>query len=671
MSHPLFRSAALLASLATLGVAADISSDIHVNQVGYLTSLPKLAVVSNVGEDSSFTVITEPGGEVAYQGFGKAKGYWSSADDTARILDFSGLIASGTYRIQVPGKGVSHPFAIGPDALTPITKAAIKSYYFQRSSTALPSEFAGVYARPAGHPDTAVRIHKSAATETRKANSLIRSPKGWYDAGDYGKYIVNSGITVWTLLDAYLLAPRYFDTLDLNIPESGNQLPDLLDEALWNIDWMLTMQDEDGGVYHKLTTPTFPGFVMPASDRAARYVVVKTTAATLDFAAVMAQTSRIFRRFEAQRPGFADSCLNAAVRAWNWALANPKAMYRQDTLSSPTISTGTYSDGSVADEKQWAALELTLATRRDSFWLAAYTSNRFVGAKSIPGWGMVSPLGLMSALSSIDSLVGLVDTVGMRTALRNLADEAPVRFMGSPYAVPVSEDDMYWGSTAVTGNIALTAFHWYRISRDTSYRNAAAGAVDWILGRNPLGVSFVTGFGSVTPQRPHHRPSGADSIVAPIPGFVVGGPNNGREDQESCVANGVDYASLLPALSWLDHQCSYASNEVAINWNAPLAALLGSLQAGELDEWKVISVDPRRPSRVASRVSINMRDGLRVSTVDGSPIQEIRVSDVSGRTLLTVHPGTSQWSSTQRFEGVVLLGVRTLGGWTTVRATGF
>ena len=132
----------------------------------------------------------------------------------------------------------------------------------------------------------------------RPAGTIISTPYGWYDAGDYNKYIVNSGISTFTLLSAYETYPSYFDTLELNIPESGNGIPDILDEALWNIRWMMTMQDTtDGGVYNKTTEASFSSFVMPAQVTTTRYVAAKGTAATLDFAAIMAMTARIYKNY--------------------------------------------------------------------------------------------------------------------------------------------------------------------------------------------------------------------------------------------------------------------------------------------------------------------------------------------------------------------------------------
>lgn len=668
MNSPTF--ALTLAIATTASMAADRGNpDLHTNQVGYLPDLPKLAILRAPPVDSSFQVITEPGATVVFEGFGSRKEYWAPADDTIRRYDFSPLTTPSTYRVQVPGKGVSYPFKIEREVYTDVTKAAIKSYYYQRASTPLLAAHAGIYARAAGHPDNAVRVHNSAATAQRPANSTISSPKGWYDAGDYGKYVVNSGITTWTLLQAYLLAPGYFDTLKLNIPESGNGLPDLIDEILWNVDWVLTMQDLDGGVYHKLTTANFSGFVMPADDKAARYVVQKGTAATLDFAALMAQTSRIFRRFEAQRPGFADSCLAASKRAWAWALANPSVAYDQAALTSPTVSTGGYGDGSFTDEKIWAAMELTLATRDTSYWMSVFPGNKFAGSFGNPGWNQVASLGLMSSLMSIDSLVGLVDTAGMRAKMQALGTTARSRMTSNPYRVPVSATDMYWGSTSVTGNHALSALHWYRLSKDTTFRTTALTALDWIFGRNALGVSFVTGTGTVSPMFPHHRPSGADGIAAPIPGLIVGGPNARRDDATGCADAGFTYPYELPALSWIDAECSYASNEVAINWNAPLVALLGGLQGDAVASW-TLPVTPRTAQAAARLVASRVSEGIRVRSLDGTALLEVRLLDASGRTLERVQPEASEWSFRTSQRGMLVVQARTAQGWSSALAGG-
>jgi endoglucanase len=142
----------------------------------------------------------------------------------------------------------------------------------------------------------------------------------------------------------------------------------------------------------------------------------------------------------------------------------------------------------------------------------------------------------------------------------------------------MAKSDFVWGSNAVALNQAMMLVQAYRITHKADYLNAAQSALDYTLGRNPLGMSYVTGFGAHPALHPHHRPSEADGIAAPLPGWLVGGPNPGQQDAKDCH---VAYPSKQPALSYLDHACSYASNEVAINWNAPLVYVAAALQSLE------------------------------------------------------------------------------------------
>ncbi|RYZ45738.1 MAG: cellulase, partial [Chitinophagaceae bacterium] len=280
--------------LATLTFAQSGSNRIQLNQVGFYPAAPKLAVVTGTTGATQFSVTSADGRTTVYTGklSGEKNSRYSST--LTKTADFSAFKKSGTYAITIPGVGTSYPFAIGADVHAGAAKDVLKAFYFIRSDTPLEATYAGKWARGAGHPDTAVLVHPSAATELRPAGTVISSPGGWYDAGDYNKYIVNSGITMGTLLAAYEDFPQYFKRLSVGIPESDNAVPDILDEAVYNLRWMLTMQDDaDGGVYHKLTNASFDGMVMPGVTKEPRYVVQKATAAALDFAAVTAMAARI------------------------------------------------------------------------------------------------------------------------------------------------------------------------------------------------------------------------------------------------------------------------------------------------------------------------------------------------------------------------------------------
>jgi endoglucanase len=548
---------------------------IRLNQVGYLPTGPKLAVVTD-GSASEFSIVRATGGATVLRGRLSPPKVWAMSGETARLADFTRLTAPGRYVVNVPGVGRSYPFEIGPNVVRGVAAAALKGFYYQRVSTPLSPEHAGTWSRPAGHPDTSVEVHTSAAGPGRPAGTRISSPGGWYDAGDYNKYIVNSGITTYTLLLIADQFPEYAGALTTNIPESGNALPDVLDEALYNIRWMQTMQDPaDGGVYHKLTNASFDGFVMPHEAVATRYVVQKGNAAALNFSAVMAHASTMVRRYPRELPGLADSLLTGAVAAWNWARRYPDSTYSQSRINethTPKIVTGGYEDRSVADERRWAAAELFLATRQDSFLVAYPTVSD--SAPGVPTWNSVAALAYFSLLERRRELGRAADSTSLAKGLLALANSLRTDADTSAYAVPmVRRSDFAWGSSAVAANQGIVLVQAYRLTRDTSYLRAAVSTLDYVLGRNGTGYSFLTGFGSKRVMFPHHRPSGADGIVAPVPGLLSGGPN--PQQQDRCAG----YPSQLPALSFADVQCSYASNEIAINWNAPLAYLAAAIDA--------------------------------------------------------------------------------------------
>ncbi len=556
------------------------TGQIRLNQIGFYPDLPKVAAVMDA-TGTEFYVTSAGTADTVFTGTLGALNTWIPANETAQLADFTALRTPGRYRIVVPGVGSSYEFEIKTGVFQGVAQAAIKGFYYQRASTSLGPVYAGRWARPAGHPDTNVRVHPSAASPGRPAGTVLASPKGWYDAGDYNKYIVNSGISTATLLALYEHFPAYFDRLDLNIPESENDVPDLLDEALWNIRWMLTMQDPgDGGVYHKLTTPNFEGYVMPAQARQQRYVVQKSTAAALDFAAVMAQASRIFSAFPDQLPGLSDSTLGAARGAWQWARQNPAVYYRQNTLNQafePDINTGEYGDGNVSDEFMWAATELYITAKEDSF-ITAF--NPFtVQDINVPAWPSVAALGFYSLLHNADALTPAANMLAIEREVIELADELTRNYRNSPFGVVMggSNNEFGWGSNSTAANQSMALIQAFRLSEDSLYLDAALSNFDYLLGRNATGYSFVTEYGTKTPMHPHHRPSAADGIRQPVPGLLVGGPNPGQQDKGDCPANA--YPSVLPARSYVDHLCSYASNEIAINWNAPLAYVAGAFEA--------------------------------------------------------------------------------------------
>lgn len=555
--------------------ASSVKNPIKVNQVGYLPHESKIATIEPEAKTKSFLIRDQEGKTVwRTKRASTKKSPFSSK--IRQEIDFSSITKPGRYTL-VAGRH-QQSFIISNDPYTEALKASIKGYYYQRSGESLERKYAGEYARPAAHLDTHVMVHPSAATPKRPAGTIISSPKGWYDAGDYNKYIVNSGFTLGLILQSYQLHQDRFKALNLQIPESDNKIPDILDEMMYNLEWMLTMQDPtDGGVYHKLTTPNFEGFVMPEDCKQQRYVVQKTTTAALDFAATMALAARIYQRF----PEFKDFCQQAreaAERAYAWAVKHPTVYYDQDGNNkkfSPAIQTGGYGDNHTEDEFFWAATELYLTTSETSYLEQA---KQFVPDEfSIPSWGNVAGLGIFQWVNQ--ELLGTPDAGKLpmkeiKESLKKKCDEDIQELATSSFhsIFGNSAQDFHWGSNAESClGRGIAQMYEYALTKDSKYRQAALSTLDYFFGRNATGYCYLTGFGTQRVMNIHHRISAADNIKEPVPGLVAGGANKGQEDAEFVPA----YTSNIPDESYQDHVGSYASNEIAINWNAYLVSLLG------------------------------------------------------------------------------------------------
>lgn len=540
--------AAITLSLAAAASAATA----YINQVGYRTGDTKeFALV-----DGSGTVeIVDGSGTTVLTATPSAASNWAPSGQSVQLVDFSDLKTPGTYSIKVGGQVVRNDLKIADSPFEDVTKASLKWYYYQRASMALEETYAGQWKRAAGHTNETAQLHKSAGSGS------LQSSKGWYDAGDYGRYIVNSGITTYTLLSLYEHFPDYFKTLKWNIPADGN-LPDLLAEIKYNLDWMLTMQASDGAVYHKLTTLQFPGDVMPNKDTEQLYVIGKGTAATFDFAAVMAVAARVYRPFDAS---YADKCLEAAKKAYAWGAQNPNVKFNNPS----DVGTGSYADGSLGDEKDFAGTELFVTTGDASYKTSGASHN-------LPGWADVSGLATYGKATHATEF-GNVAQVAKDTLL-SVADDFEARST-TGFGVVMGDNDFYWGSNSVAGNQGVWLLHAYYLTGDKKYYVAATKVLDYLLGKNPLDMSFLTGYGTKSPMMPHHRPSTADGVKDPVPGMIVGGPQPGGEDIGSQTWECKDYRTGKPATSYTDNRCSYATNEVAINWNAPFAYLAGAIEA--------------------------------------------------------------------------------------------
>lgn len=359
------------------------------------------------------------------------------------------------------------------------------------------------------------------------------------------------------------------------MPESGNRTPDILNEVRWNLEWMLTMRDQDGGVWHKQTSTHFCGFIMPEEDSLTSYVIgtgqtpFKSSCATADFAAVMAIAGRVYKPFD---PGFAQRCLQAAEHAWQWVSANPDVVFH----NPPGVTTGDYGDAHCDDERLWAAAELSRTTGLDTY--TRYFLDHYrefietIRPAAPPTWSMVGPLALWTYVLGN----GKDETAAkmIRDQSVAAADQIAERASHQAYRISLTTRDYIWGSNAVAANYSMQLLIANRFHPKPEYVQAAIDNLHYLLGRNTFSLSWVTQVGENAFRHPHHRPSAADGLALPWPGLMAGGPNAGRQDQVMKKHVSVDTPA---ARAYTDETGAYACNEVAINWNAPLVFVLAAM----------------------------------------------------------------------------------------------
>jgi endoglucanase len=321
---------------------------------------------------------------------------------------------------------------------------------------------------------------------------------GWHDAGDYGRYVVNSGISTGTLLWAWEIFGQKLKNVSLKIPESGNGTPDILNEARWNLEWVLKMQDDDGGVWHKQTSETFPAFIAPQDDKLPSEVIgvgaapYKSTCATADLAAVGAIAARVYKPFDAK---FAARALEAARRAWAWTEKNPNVTFR----NPPGITTGEYADANCNDERLWAAAELGRTTGEpafNSYFLQNYTEFlRTLNSPPAENWSQMPPMALWTYAASKQKGADAKAVQAIRNRTIAAALGVVDRTRGNPYRVSLKTNDYVWGSNGVAAGYGMYLLIANVFSPDSSFVDAARDNLHYLLGRNTFSLSWVTQVG--------------------------------------------------------------------------------------------------------------------------------------------------------------------------------
>ncbi len=530
--------------------------DINISQIGYEPGEHKIAVLRGDKLGDTFEVVAADG-TVTLEGDLTGPISSEPSGETNYTTDFSALTKEGTYTIR-SGDAESYPFEIREGIYADAFKSVFRMLYLQRCGTQLPASLAGDFAHPECHTGEAILY----GTNKKKDVS-----GGWHDAGDYGRYVVSGAKAAADLLFAYQDFSEALQGDDYGIPESGNGVPDVLDEVRYELDWMLKMQDGSGGVYHKVTGLAFPGEVMPEMETEPLYIMPVSNTATGDFAAVMAMSYAVFKEMDSR---FAKTCLDAAKKAWEYLEEHPEGRFE----NPEDVLTGEYYDGSDTDERYWAAAALYSATGEEEYLdeferivgLFVYVMDGY-GWKDVGGYANSIYLSLDAAVTDPACLQRIRDAIKQKADgyLKNSESDAYGVSLGLTYP---------WGSNMTVCDNAGYLNLAEELFGNAEYSAAADRHFDYIFGANPMSICYVTGMGSVSPLHPHHRPSMAAGET--MPGMLAGGPNKNLEDPYAKAV----LADAPPAKCYADNAQSFSTNEVAVYWNSALIALMAQRMCG-------------------------------------------------------------------------------------------
>ena len=530
------------------------ANHVAINQVGYQPDDLKMVYVYT-NQDETFDIIDVATDKSVYQGKFGDQLRFRGGGSFVTGGDFSDFKEPGTYVIRTATYGDSYQFTIKDHVYDDALKASILMLYTQRCGCEVGSGLSDAY-KDFAHPACHTQIAKIYGT-----NDTIDVSGGWHDAGYYGRYVVPGAKAVADLIMTYEDTNCLMD--DVGIPESGNGVPDLLDEARYELEWMFKMQAENGGVYHKVTCANFPATVPPQEETEELLVLPISTTATGDFAAVMARAALVYKQFDEE---FANKCLEAAKKAYAYMDANA-ASDTAGFLNPEDVFTGEYPDAVNTDEFFWAAMELYLATGEASYLdkaKALYYDSMELGL----GWIEMGLYGIHDYLladSALKTDAEFADKLKKRVMDKASVDHLVANREGYMSAMGMNYP---WGSNLSVCNNGILYNLAAMISGEKKYEELAKYQVDYILGMNICGYSFLTGFGEHASEHPHHRPS--QYAEHAVPGMVVGGPNGTPADPYAL--------SLLtgesPAKCYCDNDTAYSINEVAIYWNSPFIYIL-------------------------------------------------------------------------------------------------
>lgn len=538
--------------------------NIFVNQIGYETNGTKYAYARGFCGNEVFE-LKSTDGTVVYSGKISAPIEDRVAGEPVCCIDFSELKTAGEYKLtlKVTGDGyvsssavceeVSRTVKIGEKLYEDLYFSTLNYFYLSRCGEDIKG---GIWSHPSCHTTPALIY----GTDIKRDVT-----GGWHDAGDYGRYIVAGAKAVMDLLLSYEAVGSAYKKFDI------------LAEVRFELEWMLQLQREDGGVFHKISCYHFCAFINPQDEKDEIVISPVSTTATADFAGVCAYAAGFYKTVD---PAFAKKLVAVALKAQNYLDSHEDELFK----NPPEITTGGYGDWSTLDERYFAAAALFAQTGEEKYVekameLRAQVENR-PEDKEHPwmnhwlegfGWGTVGGYGTEILLKNKNRISDKQIVAKLEKSMLERADKVLGIVNNASYGTSIEK--VFWGSNGHVCDEAHALLVAYDLTGKKEYFEAAKKQIDYILGCNPMDVCYVTGFGEKTVEHPHHRPSGATGAV--MPGMLAGGPCEGLNDAAAKAK--LEPLHLPPLQCYLDEQPSYSTNEIAIYWNSTFVYIASKL----------------------------------------------------------------------------------------------
>ncbi|MNZ52772.1 Cellulose 1,4-beta-cellobiosidase precursor [compost metagenome] len=443
-------------------------------------------------------------------------------------------------------------------------------FYFHRMGIDIEPQYLSnpAFAHTALHPgDSSVGCFNDWCQGER-----LNVKNSWADAGDFGVYPVNHAISAWTLLNLYERYPDVFPDGSLNIPESGNGIPDILDEVLFGSAFMKGIMPSTGLASHKIHNDqwsAFPVTDIDSENAMARHAQPPSTNATYAVARNLAHLARLIKSYDTAE---SVKMWNMAKDAWSRAQANPNVLYSTQTVDG--AGGGDYEDAQTSDDQYAAAAELYLTAyafedQELPEYRSAVTTSRHYLEISTFDWQYTAATGTLSLLSAANDLPDS-DRETMKSNLLRHGDELLSTISKEGYPVLLSGSESYdWGSNSFIVNKMILLGYAYDLSRNPDYLLAIHRSMDYLMGNNAMGLSFITGYGKYHETDTHDRWAWGkyqEGVYYPK-GWLSGGPNN------KLINDPVTPTDQPAAKSYASRNTApdaWCSKENTINWNAPL-----------------------------------------------------------------------------------------------------